>query len=66
MAGFRLMFCIWVADELEPRELAHLAGLTRASVSSALNTLERDGLIERSRESEDRRLVTSTTHNRRR
>lgn len=58
MAGFRVMFCVWVAGDLEPRDIARLSGLSRAAVSSVLNTLERDGLIERTRESSDRRLVT--------
>jgi DNA-binding MarR family transcriptional regulator len=58
MAGFRVMFCTWVAGELEPRDIARLSGLSRAAVSSVLNTLERDGLVERFRESHDRRLVT--------
>jgi DNA-binding MarR family transcriptional regulator len=58
MAGFRVMFCVWVSGELEPRDIARLSGLSRAAVSSVLNTLERDGLVERSRESHDRRLVT--------
>lgn len=58
MAGFRVMFCVWVAGELEPRQIAHFSGLSRAAVSSALNTLERDGLVDRHRESADRRLVT--------
>lgn len=58
MAGFRVMFCVWVAGELEPRDIARLSGLSRAAVSSVLNTLERDRLIERTRESDDRRLVT--------
>lgn len=59
MAGFRVMFCIWVGGDMEPREIAHFSGLSRAAVSSALNTLERDGLVQRTRESEDRRLVTA-------
>ena len=58
MAGFRVMFCVWVAGELEPRDIARLSGLSRAAVSSVLNTIERDGLVDRSRESSDRRLVT--------
>jgi DNA-binding MarR family transcriptional regulator len=58
MAGFRVMFCVWVAGDLEPREIARFSGLSRAAVSSVLNTLERDGLVERHRESSDRRLVT--------
>jgi DNA-binding MarR family transcriptional regulator len=58
MAGFRVMFCVWVVGELEPREISRFSGLSRAAVSSVLNTLERDGLVERHRESADRRLVT--------
>lgn len=58
LAGFRVMFCSWVCGDLEPREIARLSGLSRAAVSSALNTLERDGLVGRHRESADRRLVT--------
>ncbi len=58
MAGVRVMFCVWVAGEMEPREIARYSGLSRAAVSSVLNTLERDGLVERHRESADRRLVT--------
>ncbi len=58
MAGFRVMFCVWVGGELAPNEIARLSGLSRAAVSSVLNTLERDGLVERTRESDDRRIVT--------
>ena len=51
----------WVSPltgPLEPRAIARLASSSRASVSSALNTLERDGFVARSRSSVDRRLVT--------
>ena len=58
MAGFRVMFCVWVGGEMPPNAIARLSGLSRAAVSSVLNTLERDGLVERTRESDDRRLVT--------
>lgn len=57
-AGFRVMFTVLVAGELKPREISRLSGVSRASVSSVLNTLERDGFVERVRESTDRRLVT--------
>jgi len=57
-AGFRIMFTLWVAGPLEPRALARLSAVTRASISSVLNTLERDGLVERRRESTDGRIVT--------
>lgn len=57
-AGFTILFVLRVTGPLEPRDLAQVIGVTRASVSSALNTLERDGLVERRRESTDRRVVT--------
>src|SRR2546423_616302 len=57
-AGFRIMFAVMVAGPLEPRQVAKLAGVTASSISATLNTLERDGLVERQRTSEDRRIVT--------
>jgi DNA-binding MarR family transcriptional regulator len=57
-AGFRILFALWIAGPIEPRELARLAAVTRASISSVLNTLERGELVERRRESVDRRVVT--------
>ncbi len=58
-AGFRVLFTLWIEGELEPRDIALYSGLSRAAVSSTLNKLEADGLITRSRESSDRRLVTT-------
>lgn len=52
------MFAVFVTHKAEPREVARLAGVSRASVSGVLNTLERDGLIVRERNSTDRRIVT--------
>jgi len=57
-AGFRAMFALWVSGPLEPAQLARLSGVSRASISSALKTLEGKGLIERSRRSDDGRVVT--------
>ena len=57
-AGFRLLFCTWVEGEVEPRRLAELCAVSRATTSSGLNTLERDGLLKRERRSADRRVVT--------
>jgi DNA-binding MarR family transcriptional regulator len=57
-AGFRILFALWIAGPIEPRALARLAAVTRASISSVLNTLERRELVERRRESADRRVVT--------
>jgi DNA-binding MarR family transcriptional regulator len=56
--GFRVLFWIWLLGPLEPREIANLASTSRASISSALNTLERNGFVARRRNSSDRRLVT--------
>jgi DNA-binding MarR family transcriptional regulator len=57
-AGFRVLFWVWLLGPLEPREIASFASASRASVSSVLNTLERDGFVVRVRRSNDRRLVT--------
>ena len=57
-AGFRVLFCIWVEQAVEPRDLARLCAISRATVSSVLNTLERDALVTRGRQSADRRVVT--------
>jgi len=56
--GFRVIFVISVSGPQEPRMIAQLASVSRASVSSVINTLERDGYVVRKRESTDRRLVT--------
>lgn len=57
-AGFRVLFWVWLLGPLEPRAIASFASASRASVSSVLNTLERDGFVVRRRQSDDRRLVT--------
>ncbi|MCY4002635.1 MAG: MarR family winged helix-turn-helix transcriptional regulator [Rhodospirillales bacterium] len=57
-AGFRVLFCTWIEDEVEPRELARLCAVSRGTVSSVLNTLERDALVSRRKQSADRRVVT--------
>jgi|SRR5215212_5803956 DNA-binding MarR family transcriptional regulator len=56
--GFRMLFWLWLLGPLEPRRLAEAANASRASVSSALNTLERNGFVHRHHASADRRLVT--------
>ena len=57
-AGFRILVTGWACGPRAAHRIAVLAGLSRASVSSVVNTLERDGHVVRSREHDDRRLVT--------
>ena len=56
-AGFRILFTVWVCGSMESNRVARFSGLSRASVSSALRTLERDGLITRNPGKNDRRSV---------
>jgi DNA-binding MarR family transcriptional regulator len=56
-AGFRILFVVWVSESAEPRQLAHYLGLTRSAISAVLNTLERDGLVRRTRSCSDGRVV---------
>jgi len=56
-AGFRILFHVWVNGSAEPRQLATYLGLTRSAISAVLNTLERDGLVERRRSCDDGRVV---------
>ena len=58
IAGFRVLFTVWVFDTLEPRQIAHLSGVSRAAVSGVVKTLERDGFARRTRDQADGRLVT--------
>lgn len=57
-AGFRILNVLWAVGPVELRDLARLSGASRASISSALNTLERDELVRRERDTADRRLVS--------
>jgi DNA-binding MarR family transcriptional regulator len=59
-AGFRLLTALWVVGDAEPTQLAKLTGATKAAVSSAINTLERDGFVERHHDVTDRRGVRIT------
>jgi DNA-binding MarR family transcriptional regulator len=56
-SGFRLLNILWAVGPMESRELVRASGSSRANVASLLNTLERDGLIERARSVGDRRQV---------
>ncbi|CAB3394644.1 MarR family winged helix-turn-helix transcriptional regulator [Kyrpidia spormannii] len=55
--GFSLLYNLWIWGPMETRHLAKSMGLTRATVSSLVNTLEGKGLCKREVESRDRRLM---------
>jgi DNA-binding MarR family transcriptional regulator len=55
--GFRVLFVLWLAGEMEAKTAAELSGLSRASVSALLKTLEKDGLVARRRGEHDGRSV---------
>lgn len=57
MPGFRLMFKLWLLGPTQPARLADLTGTTRSAMSNLINTLERAGLVERTRDAQDRRVV---------
>ena len=56
-SGFSLLFNLWIWGPMETRALAASMSCARPSVSSLCDTLQRDGLIRRSGDSHDRRLV---------
>lgn len=57
-SGFRIMYMIWLFEEIEARDLARLAGVSRQTTSTVLANLENSGLIRRERTSNtDKRLV---------
>lgn len=55
--GFRIMFAVTIKGPQEQSEIARLTGFTRAAVSAAVSTLERDGLVRRAPSSTDARAV---------
>lgn len=54
------LFTIDVTGEATAGELAKAAELSPASVSTMLDNLERDGIVERTRSESDRRVVVVT------
>jgi MarR family transcriptional regulator, organic hydroperoxide resistance regulator len=57
-SGFRIMWMIWLFEQVEARDIARLTGVSRQATSSVLATLETKGFVRRERTSPtDRRLV---------
>ena len=59
-AGFRVLFTVWIYDELEPRHIARLSGVSTAAVSGVVGTLATKGLVRKDRDPDDGRLVRIT------
>lgn len=56
-AGFRIMVNTLALGTVEPSQLAAILGVSRPTVTSNLDRLERDGLLERQTDPENRRRV---------
>jgi DNA-binding MarR family transcriptional regulator len=57
-AAFRVMFSLWVFGPANQRDLARLSHVTAASISSILTGMEEDGIVRRTRDNGDRRVMT--------
>ncbi len=58
--GFTILFVLWVWGERETGELAEDCGLAKGTLSGMLTTLEKGGMVDRSRHPDDgRRVVVS-------
>ncbi len=55
--GFTILFVLWVWGERETAQLAEDCGLAKGTLSGMLSTLEKSGLVERSRHAGDGRRV---------
>src|SRR5688572_2733852 len=63
--GFGVMMALWGNcqregsgnDKLTPAELAERTGVTRATITGLVDTLERAGLVSRTPHREDRRMM---------
>lgn len=56
-AGFRIMVNAYALGSIEPSQLASILGVARPTVTSNLDRLERDGLLVRQTDPENRRRV---------
>ena len=55
--GFRLLFTLWIAGPMEAKRAAELSGMSRQAVSALVSTLDRDGLVSKVPDENDRRAV---------
>ena len=57
-AGFVILMTLWITGARETRELARVLRVSKPAIVSAVDTLERSGLVRRERSRADRRLVS--------
>jgi MarR family transcriptional regulator, organic hydroperoxide resistance regulator len=55
--AFTVMWVLWIWGEMESRDLAIDAGITKGTLTGVVGTLERRGLVARRRDAADGRLV---------
>lgn len=60
LAGFRIMFMLWVIGPARPARLATLLDMTRPATSNVITTLERGGFVTRNPDDRDGRSVILT------
>lgn len=56
-SGYRLLFVLWIAGDLEPARIADLTHTSRASVTNLSATFVEQGLIDRRPSETDKRSV---------
>ena len=56
-SAFTVMWVLWIWGEMESRDLAIDAGITKGTLTGVVGTLERRGLVARRRDAADGRLV---------
>ena len=55
--GFTVLWTVWIWEGRETREVADIVGISKATLTGVVRTLEGHGLIERGGVDGDRRLV---------
>jgi MarR family transcriptional regulator, 2-MHQ and catechol-resistance regulon repressor len=57
-ASFSTLFIVWIWGPIETRDLAKSQAVSKATITSTVSTLEKQGLVKRRTVKKDRRLVT--------
>lgn len=57
-ASFSTLFIVWIWGPIETREIAKSQAVSKATVTSLVNTLEKQNLVKRRSVKADKRLVT--------